>query len=99
MKLVALSAESARSLVQELRAMADLPPGANSGALRRAKEIRFLLQGQSFTTPTSAAKADEVYRQLEVLFHPTRWREKPSLEGFRKQMKSSCARLQAHLGL
>ena len=79
--------------------MADLPPGANAGALRRAKEIRFLLQGQSFTTPTSVAKADEVYRELEVLLHPTRWRAKPSLESFRKEIKSSCARLQAHLGL
>ena len=67
--------------------------------LKRAKEIRFLLQGQSFTTPTSSAKADEVYHQLEVLLHATRWHEIRSVESFRKEIKSSCARLQAHLGL
>ena len=99
MKLKPLSAELANALVAELRAMADLPPGTNARALKRAKEIRFLLQGQSFTTPTSVAKADEVYRQLEVLLHATRWRDLRSVESFRKAIKSSCARLQTHLGL
>ena len=69
MKLERLSVESARSLVQELRSMADLPAGANAAALRRAKEIRFLLRAKS------------------------------PLESFRKEIKSSCARLQAHLVL
>jgi len=79
--------------------MAKLPAAANPSALRRAKEIRFLLQGQETTSPSGGAKADEVYRQLEVLLHPTRWREELSLEHLRKTIKSSCDRLRAHLGV
>lgn len=98
MKLKAVSHQEAMDLVAELRAMAELPPGTDRAALGRAKEIRFLLQGQAFATPTSVAKADEVYRQLEVLLHPTRWRCELSLEFLRKEIKSSCDRLRAHLG-
>ena len=99
MKLTQLSTEQASALVAELRGMAELPAGTNAAALRRAKEIRFLLQGQSFSTPSSSAKADEVYRELEALLHATRWREAASLESLRKDIKSSCQRLAAHLGV
>ena len=40
-----LTREQASVLVDELRVMAELPAGANSKALRRAKEIRFQLHG------------------------------------------------------
>jgi len=99
MKLKQLSIEEAGDLVAELRGMAELPADTNAAALRRAKEIRFLLQGQAFSTPSSSAKADEVYRDLETLLHATRWREAVSLESLRKDIKSSCERLKAHLGL
>jgi hypothetical protein len=99
MKLQTLTAVQASALVDELRAMANLPAGANPDALRRAKEIRFQLQGQSGTTPSAHAHADEVYRDLEILLHAHRWKAKPSLEDFRKQIKSSCERLRLRLGL
>jgi len=99
MKLRTLTAAEASALVDELRAMANLPPGINANALRRAKEIRFQLQGQAGTTPSAHAHADDVYRDLEVLLHPHRWKSESSLETFRKQIKSSCDRLRVHLGL
>lgn len=98
-KLVTLSSAQANALVEELRAMADLPPGTNPAALQRAREIRFLLQGQAFTTPTSITKADAAFRDLEVLLHAQRWQGEISLEHLRKRIKSSCERLRVHLGL
>ena len=99
MKLVTLSSEQATALVEELRAMANLPPGENTAALGRAREIRFLLQGQTFSTPRSNDKVDAAYRDLEVLLHAHRWREEISVDYLRKRIKSSCERLRAHLGL
>ena len=99
MKLTKLGVAEVKALVAELRTMAELPLGPNPRALARAKEIRFQLQGQDGASPTSVAKADSVYRDLEVLLHSHRWQDEPSLEGFRKQIKSGCDRLGAHLGL
>jgi len=93
-----LGVEEIRALVDELRAMAELPTGVNPSALARAKEIRFQLQGQGIT-PTAVTRSDEVYRQLEILFHAHRWRDEEPLVSFRKRIKSSCDRLRAHLGL
>jgi hypothetical protein len=99
MKLERLTRDRASALVDELRAMAELPAGANSEALRRAKEIRFQLQGQTGTSPTAAVKADEVYGELEILLHADRWKAEHELDDFRKRIKSSCERLRVHLGL
>ena len=99
MKLRQLSVEETGALVDELRGMSVLPAGANPSTLARAKEIRFQLQGQNGVSPTAVEKADEVYREFEILFHPHRWREHEPLDSFRKEIKSSCDRLRAHLGL
>jgi hypothetical protein len=99
MKLQRLTRAQATELVDELRAMAELPAGANQGALVRAKEIRFQLQGQSGTSPTAIEKADEVYMELEVLLHAHRWKAEHVLDDLRKRIKSSCERLRVHLGL
>lgn len=101
MKLVTLSPSEATALalVNELRAMADLPAEPNPRALDRAREIRFLLEGQPCATPTSAQKTDAAIRDLEILLHADRWREEISLDFLRKRIKSSCERLRTHLGL
>jgi hypothetical protein len=99
MKFVTLSLAEANSLVDEIRAMAELPPGANLATLARARETRTLLQGQAFATPTSIQKADAAYRDLEILLHDHRWKDELSLDVLRKRIKSSCERLRAHLGL
>src|SRR5215217_8935803 len=99
MKLATLTRGQASTLVEELRAMAELPAGANPKALRRAEEIRFQLQGQSGTSPSAIEKADEVYRELEILLHAHRWKAEVQLDYLRKRIKSSCERLRAHLGL
>jgi hypothetical protein len=99
MKLETLTRSQAIALVDELRAMADLPEGANSRALRRAKEIRFQLQGQAHCSPSASARADEAYADLEILLHAHRWRGEHSLVSLRKRIKSSCERLRVHLGL
>lgn len=99
MKRVSLSPEQANALVDELRAMAELPPGTNPVALQRAREIRFLLEHQAFATPTSIARADAALRDLEILLHTHRWRDELSVDVLRKRIKSSCERLRVHLGL
>jgi hypothetical protein len=99
MKLVTLSLDEATALVNELRAMAELPAEANVRALDRAREIRFLLAGQSYATPRSCQKADAAVRDLEILLHAHRWQDEISLDFLRKRIKSSCERLRAHLGL
>jgi hypothetical protein len=99
MKLATLTSSQASALVDELRAMAELPAGANPRVLRRAKEIRFQLQGQASISPSAIEKADEVYGELVILLHDHRWRAEHSLDDLRKRIKSSCERLRAHLGL
>jgi len=87
------------ALVDEVRAMADLPAGANPDALRRAKEIRFQLQGQPEASPAAIEKADEVYRELEILLHGHRWQREYQLDHLRVRIKSACERMRVHLGL
>jgi hypothetical protein len=55
MKLRQLQADEFDALVGELRAMADLPAGADPAALRRAREIRSLVRGQSDGRPAGEA--------------------------------------------
>jgi hypothetical protein len=99
MKLETLSRSQASDLIDELRGMAELPPGTNRSALRRAKEIRFQVRGQVGTSPSAAAKAGEAYQDLEILLHAHRWKAELSLDYLRKRIKSSCERLRPHLGL
>ena len=99
MKLRTLRPVEISALIDVLRAMADLPPGANSRSLDRAREIRFLIQGQPRALGTSAEKVDEAFRGLEVLLHTRRWREEPSIEDLRKRIKSACERLRHYEAL
>lgn len=99
MKLRALTTKEVGALIDELRTMADLPAGPDPKALARAKEIRFLIQGQSRQLPTSATKVDEAYRGLEVLLHTHRWRDEVSVDDLRKRIKSACERLPYYEGL
>ena len=99
MRIRTLSPREISALIDELRAMADLPAGTNAAALRRAKEIRQQIEAQPRHLPTSAEKVDEAFRGLEILLHPRRWREEPSLDFLRQRIKSACARLQHYEGL
>jgi hypothetical protein len=97
MKLRPLTPIRARELLDELHDMAGLAPGPAPRVLDRAKEIRFQLQGQPWTTPYMAAKVDAAYRDLEVLLSSRRWREVSSIDGLRHEIKAACARVRAAL--
>lgn len=79
--------------------MADLPPSADPVSLARAREIRFLIQGQPRSVGTSATRVEEVFRGLEVLLCARRWREEPSVDDLWKRIRSACDRLRYNEGL
>ena len=98
MKLRNLSPNEALELVAEIRAMAELPPGPNGVALNRAREIRFQLAGQTWAREALVDKADDAYRELEILLSHRRWKaQAPDLDGLRKTIKSACDRLRAYV--
>ena len=90
MKRRELSRSEARELIAELRSMASLPTRPDPKRLARAKEIRFLVQGQDWASRYLVDKLDEVYGFLEILLSARRWRELLSVDGLRKQIKSAC---------
>ena len=90
MKLQPLSTSDTLTLISELRAMAALPPGPTPEVLKRAKEIRFQIQGQPGCPEHLAAKVDATYRALEILLSTKRWREH-DVESLRQQVKSACS--------
>jgi hypothetical protein len=98
MKARPLTYSQALKLVAELRASATLPPGPAPHDLRRAKEIRFLLESQSNSSPYLHEKADRAYELIQVLLSHRRWRQYPTgLEQLRKDIKSACDRLRVAL--
>ncbi len=98
MKRRPITRTEARDLVAELKAMASLGPGPDPKHLARAREIRFQLQGQEWASGYLTEKLDEIYRRFEVLLSARRWRELLSVDGFRKEIKSACARVSTALG-
>lgn len=80
MRLRHLTPAEIEDLIAELRTMAELPTQPNPDALRRAKEIRFLISGRSGTSPTATSKIDAAYRDLEILLHATRWQSETSVD-------------------
>jgi hypothetical protein len=93
MKHRAISQDDALSLLDELRAMASLEPGPDPKRLARAKEIRFLLQGQDWASLWMRDKLDEAYRHLEILLSARRWRDLLSVDGLRGDIKGICSRI------
>ena len=99
MKTRLLTKAETLELVAELRTAALLPAGPAPDRLRRAKEIRFLLESQPAATPSIHEKADEAYRLLEILLSHRRWRDYPvDLDHLRKSIKSACDRLRVAVG-
>ena len=97
MKHRAITRDEALGLLDELRAMASLEPGADPKRLARAKEIRFQIQGQEWASPWVGEKLDEAYHHLEVLFSTRRWRELLSIDALRDEVKGICSRLSKSL--
>ena len=95
MKQRSLDKPEAIALIADLRALADAAVGPNPKALKTAKGACFLLGEQPQAPHHRTAKAREVLRLLEVLFSTRRWKEVPSVEGLRKDIKSACDRLRA----
>ena len=93
MKHRAISQDDALSLLDELRAMASLEPGPDPKRLARAKEIRFLLQGQDWASLWMRDKLDEAYRHLEILLSARRWRDLLSVDALRGDIKGICSRI------
>jgi hypothetical protein len=96
MKQRPLALTEAETLVRELRGMAMLPPGPAPVALRRAKEIRFLLTTQPGSDDYLIAKADEVQGLLETLLSARRWKA-TTPESLQKSIKSACDRLKVYV--
>jgi len=97
MKLQVLTAAEVLRLIDELRGMAALPPGRDPRALRRAKEIRFQIQGQSQCSEYLTEKLDAAYRALEVLLSTRRWKDALSVDTLRHEVKSACSLAVRHI--
>ena len=97
MKHRAITQNEALGLLDELRVMASLEPGADPKRLARAKEIRFQLQGQDWASLWMREKLDEAYHHLEVLLSARRWRNLLSVDALRDEIKGICSRISKSL--